>query len=360
MNSPGGWAKALVKLFVISAPVSLLTLAACQSSPAEFNLQYACLQPNLPPCLLAEEFAARVADRTDGRVRIEITSIPDLLGREIDEVPRLEDGTLEMAEIYAAHFFGDGDRAVLDILDLWGLYPDFGTQEQVTEAIRKEIEGIIAKRSRGLVLAVQFYPSNYLFSRRPLRTVADIQGLRIRSHNTLSDDLLDGMGAIAEHVTFDSVSPNLQSGNLGAAISCSSCGVGLRWYYVAAYLVGPIPALGHSWITINGKIWSELPPDIQLIIREEAKRHEVATKEASLARWDQRGVQKNLSEGMVHIELTPELKELMLTASLTTVLPNWVRRAGGPNSKPVMVFNEKVAPIVKVAISQDGTAKEIY
>ena len=56
--------------FLLSAPIVLLVLVACRPSPAEFNLLYACLHRSLPTCVAAEEFAARVADRTGGRVHI--------------------------------------------------------------------------------------------------------------------------------------------------------------------------------------------------------------------------------------------------------------------------------------------------
>ena len=163
MNSPTEWAK----VFLLSAPVGLLILAACQSAPevpAEFNLQYACLHRNLPPCLAAEEFAAQVADRTDGRVQIEITTTSDMGFRAKGVTLQLVvDGTLDMAEIHSAHFQNDGDQAFLDMLDLWGLYRDYETNAEVTEAVREDIEGLIAERSGGVVLASLFYPSNYFF-----------------------------------------------------------------------------------------------------------------------------------------------------------------------------------------------------
>lgn len=102
-----------------------------------------------------------------------------------------------------------------------------------------------------------------------------------------------------------------------------------------------------------------MPPDVQFIIREEAKRHEAATKEDSVARWDRRGVKKTVSAGMEHIELTEELTKVMRTAALTTILPNWVRRAGGSTSTAVRVFNAKDAPIVNVEITNRWTAIEI-
>ena len=356
MNSPGGWAQAPVRLLLLTAAIVMVILTACQASPAEYNFSYACLHRSLPPCIAAEEFAARVADRTDGRVQIEITAISDLAVSDDEVLSRLEDGKLDLAEIFSG--FLSGDRAVFDMLDLWGLYDDYGTQAQVTEAIRNDIEGIIAERSGGMVLAIQFYPSNYFFAKNPLRTAADMQGLRTRSHSRISEDLLESIGSIANPVIFGEVYQAFQVDQLDAALSCSSCGAGLKWHEVADYLVGPIPTLGHSWITINSQRWSELPLDIQLIIQEEALRLETATKNGSLGVWDELGVQENIAAGMEHIQLTPELKDLMRTATITTSIPRMIEESGGPSSNVVKIFNQKIAPIVGVEITEEGQATD--
>ena len=165
MNYPG-WAKILVRLFLLSASIGLIILAACRFSPAEFNLEYACLDRSLPPCSAAEEFADRVADRTDGRVQIKVTSLAGLAKGEIGVLQMLKDGTLDLVEIQAKDFVAEDERALLDILDLLGLYRDYETQTQVNEAIRKDIEGLIVDRSGGVVLGAQFYPSHYVFTKK--------------------------------------------------------------------------------------------------------------------------------------------------------------------------------------------------
>jgi TRAP-type C4-dicarboxylate transport system substrate-binding protein len=251
------------------------------------------------------------------------------------------------------------DESILEIDNLWGLFADYETQSEITEAIRGDVARIVGERSGGVVLAFQFYPSNYFFTKKPLRKPADIQGLKVRSHNKALDDLLRAMGATADSTIFDSVYQAFESGQLDAAVSCSSCGARLAWHEVTGCLVGPMVGLSHSWMAISSRVWEQLPQDIQVIIREEAKRHEEATRRDSLAAWDQRGVQENVETGMEHINLTPEIKEMMRTAALSTVLPNWVQRGGGAASDAVTLFNQKIAPIVKVEITEDGEAREI-
>ena len=112
-------------------------------------------------------------------------------------------------------------------------------------------------------------------------------------------------------------------------------------------------------MTVNGDRWAELSPDLQAIVREEAKRHEEITREKALTIWDEDGIKENEEAGMEIIEFTPELEKLMREAALTKVLPNWIQRAGGPNSEAARIYNEKVAPIVKVEITAEGKAGEI-
>ena len=101
-----------------------------------------------------------------------------------------------------------------------------------------------------------------------------------------------------------------------------------------------------------------MPADIQTIIQEEATRHAELTLASATGVWDQDGVAVNVAGGMVHTTLSAALVESLRLANLSHVLPNWVTRTGGPTSEAVQVFNEVVAPIVRVRVLADGTIEE--
>ena len=231
-----------------------LVLAACRQDSVEFNLQYACLNRALPTCVAAEKFAARIAERTDGKVRIAISALHP---RDEQSAPfgRLAKGTLDLAEVYRGHFGVTGDATTLEISALWGLYPDIETHSDATKAIREITARIVGDESNGIVLAQQVYPSNFLFFAKPLRKAADVKGLRVRSHNVAFDNLLAGIGAYPESRNFASVYHWLDVGQIDAVVSCSSCGSLLTWYEVADYLVGPLPAMRQSWLIISKGRW---------------------------------------------------------------------------------------------------------
>lgn len=330
------------------------------SSGLSFKFQYSCIDRTLDPCLAAaaaDGFAARIFERTNGQVDIQISSFPELGLAGPDTLRLVEDGTLGMAEIYSGYI--GGDLPIVDISNLWGLYPDYATHIKIIEATREDLFRIVSESAGGAkILGYQLYPNNFYFANKPLRTKADFVGMKTRSHSTVLGDLIDGMGANAQFVAFSEVYTALERGILDTAVSCGTCGPGLRWYEVSKYLVGPIVALGHSWVTINGDRWAEMPPDIQAIIQEEATRHEALTLKNATGLWDQNGIYENVANGMEYNEFNDELIESMRQAAITKVLPNWIARAGGPDSEAARIYNEKVAPLLRVRVLPDGTAEE--
>ena len=373
-----------MRKFLFSGFIGLLALmlAACGSTAAEpktqsssasssgdsqlattgqsYKFQFACISRTLDPCILLTQaggFVDRVSERTNGQVEIQISSFPELGLAGPDTLRLVESGTLDFGEIYSGYV--GGDLPIIDMANLWGLIPNNETNLQIIDAVREDMHRIISERSGGKVIGESYYPNNYYFAKKPLRTRDDFQGLKTRSHSTVLGDLIDGMGAEAQFVALSEVYTALERGRIDAAVSCGTCGSGLRWHEVSDYLVGPVIALGVTYLTMNQKRWDAIPADLQAIILEEAAKHTGENRRLVTTEWSIKGVDENVAAGMEYIEFTPELKDALRQASLTKVLPNWVERTGGPDSEAVRIYNEKVAPILKVRVNAEGQAEEI-
>ena len=184
------------------------------------------------------------------------------------------------------------------------------------------------------------------------------RALKTRSHSTVLADLLNGMGADAQFMAFSEVYTGLERGILDAAVSCGPCGAGLRWFEVTDYLVGPIVALGVTYISMNEDRWNEIPADLQAIIIEEADAHSARNRVLVTKEWTKSGVDDNVAGGMEYIEFTPEIKTALRKASIEQVIPNWVDRVGGVDTDAVRMYNTFVAPLLGVSIGADGQAVE--
>ena len=327
------------------------------SQGLSFKFQYACINRTLDPCeLLAGPggMVERIKERTNGQIEIQISSFPELGLAGPDTLRLVEDGTLGMVEIYSGYI--GGDLPIVDVANLWGVIPDFATNWKTIEAVQGPIHKIIEERSNGIVLAESYYGNNYYYTSKPIRTPADLEGMKVRSHSTVLGDLINGMGANAQFVAFSEVYTALERGILDAAVTCGPCGAGLRWFEVADYLNGPIISIGVTYITINKDRWDEIPADLQAIMREEAMKHQVENRRLVENVWDPQGITDNVAGGMEHIPFSQALKDAQKQAAIDVVIPNWVNRTGGPDSEAVKMFNEFVGPIIGVTINSDGKA----
>ena len=336
------------------------------SQGEDIDIQLICINRTGNPCTLiysTEEthgidgFIERVRDRTEGQVDFQISSFPELGLAGPDSLRLIEDRTMELAEIYSGYI--GGDLPIIDMANLWGLYPDPETNFAVIDVTREDIHGIIENQSNGIVIMENYYESNYYFSSRPLNSLEDFQGLKTRSHSTVLSDLLGGMGADPQFMAFADVYTGLERGVLDAAVSCGTCGSGVRWYEVTDYLVGPIVAIGVTWITMNKDVWDAIPADLQAIILEEGERHQRTSREWVETVWADEGISENTEGGMEYIEFSQEVKDALFQAGRNNVLPKWVERTGGPNSEAVQIYNEKAAPIIGVRVGADGQAEDI-
>ena len=335
------------------------------SQGESFEFQMACINRTLVDCGLAignysetEDigFAERVNRRTNGQVVFEISSFPELGIAGPDTMRLVEDGTLDSAQIYSGYV--GGDFPVMDMSNLWGLYPSQEAQLQVIDAIQPRMQEV-TEENNGVQIAYMMTASNYIFSQREIRSLSDLEGMKARSHSSVLSDLMSGMGADPQFIAFADVYPALERGVIDGAISCGSCGHGLRWYEVADYLVGPIVSVGHSWFTINKGRWDQMPQDLQNIVLEEGARHAYLNRALLFNIYAPRAIAENQAEGMELIEFTDEIKAAQRQSAIENVVPGWVERVGGANSDAAILYNEVVAPIVKVQINADGSASAI-
>jgi len=327
------------------------------SSGHSFKFQYACINRTLDPCELLSApggMVERISERTNGQVEIEISSFPELGLAGPDTLRLVADGTLDMVEIYSGYI--GGDLPIVDVANLWGVISDIGTNWKTIDAVSGPLHAIIEDRSNSVVLAESYYGNNYFYASEPLRSPSDFAGMKIRSHSTVLGDLINGMGAEAQFVAFSEVYTALERGILDAAVTCGSCGVGLRWFEVADYLNGPIISIAVTYITVNKDRWDEIPADLQAIMKEEAMAHQVENRRLVEDVWDPAGITENVAGGMEFVEFSQELKDAFKQASINVVIPNWVDRNGGPGSEAVTMFNDLVGPIVGVTIQANGKA----
>jgi TRAP-type C4-dicarboxylate transport system substrate-binding protein len=314
--------------------------ASAQGANPEFKLKLMGINRTLDPWKLYEEWASTVEKRTNGRVQFEMTSLPELGFGGAETIRILKTGVIDVAEVYGGYVAGE--LPMLEILEMPGIFPDSAAAKKAILAWKPAEAKILEQKANAVLLGMAVYPDQAFFSKKPLRTLEDFKGLKVRVHSVALSSLVAGLGGQPLTVAFAEVYTALERGTLDAGITGTKPGFGLRWYEVSKYLVGPISMRPHVALSINKDTWRKLPADVQTILKEEAERIVEAKAFVAIEEWNQEGITKNGEKGMEHQPFTPEVRAAIKNILQTKVVPEWVKRAGG--AEAARLFNEIIAP----------------
>jgi TRAP-type transport system periplasmic protein len=322
-------------------------ISAGEAAKPEFTLKLMGINRTLDPWKLFEEWAQSVEKRTNGRVKFEFTSLPELGLGGAETIRVIKTGVVDVAEVYGGYVAGE--LPMLEILEIPGIFPDPETAKKAILAWKPYEAKILEERANAVLLAMAVYPDQAIFSKRPVRKLEDFKGLKTRVHSVALASLVAGLQGEPLTVAFAEVYTALERGTLDAGISGTKPGLGLRWYEVSKYLVGPISMRPHVALSINKNTWKRLPADLQAILKEEAEAVVEGKAFEAIESWNQEGIDKNVEKGMEHQPFSPEVQTAIKEVLRTKVVPDWVRRAGGQQA--AQRFNEIIAPLVGFTVN---------
>ena len=326
------------------------------SEGEKIKFQHACINRTLLWCKLMEAYLVpNLLERTNGQVEMQISSFPELGLSGTDTMSLVSEGTLGASEIYGGYV--GGEYPALEVQYLWGLWPTHEIHYNVLTSIFPDLEKVIVEATGAVVVSHNWIPGDdqFFFSDNKLTTLEDFKGLKTRSHSAALSDWIEGMGADAQFVAFSEVYTALERGILDAGVTGASPGFSQRWYEVTDYMNGRLISFNSTTNVINGKVWDNIPADLQAIIIEEGAKYELeALRIAGIQNL--MGVARNVDAGLELVEFSEELSAHSFNvAALQHVVPAWINRVGGADHPAVKIFNKKIGPLVGVRIEADGS-----
>jgi TRAP-type C4-dicarboxylate transport system substrate-binding protein len=327
------------------------------SEGLDITVQDACINRTLSFCKMTNEyFFPNVLARTNGQLNLVSSSYPELGISGTDNLGLIADGTLGMAIVAGAYVAGE--VPALDISFLEGLYPDRETMFNALSALVPDLKQLHEDATGGdaIVILINWSPGDdrYFFSQKPLSTVEDFEGMKVRAFGTTISDWIIGMGASAQFVAFAEVYTALERGILDAGVTGASPAYGQRWYEVTKYMNGPLVNFPIVPTMINRAVWEEIPPDLQQIMIEESAKTELEMLRVSSIH-NEIILEKSIKAGLEFVEFSPEVRERSNAALIERVVPNWVKRAGGGDQPVIELFNEHIGERIGMHVNPDGT-----
>jgi len=160
--------------------------------------------------------------------------------------------------------------------DLAALNPDVATLRRSVGAFRPYLEKVLRDRYGSELLALYAYPAQVTFCAKPLDSLADLRGRRIRVSSATQSDWVVSLGAIPVQTALADIVANVRSGNIDCAITGTMSGNTIGLHEVTSHIQTTPVNWGVAAFVANGATWNALPKDIQDLLRRELPKLEQA------------------------------------------------------------------------------------
>ena len=156
---------------------NLLSPTLPTSTGEDIEIQHVCISRNLPTCVMMEaSFAPRLAARTNGQVKLSITSLAELGLSGEDHLTQINSGTLDMANIYTGYV--SGALPAIEVQSLWGMGPDWETTYLALVDMVPDVERMLVEETGGAIVNRNWFAGSdqWFFSKEPLQSLGGFPG----------------------------------------------------------------------------------------------------------------------------------------------------------------------------------------
>lgn len=320
--------RALVVAVLTAAVLGLS--AAAQAQQATWKLQ-SLLNPGYMGTDAEVWFAQEVEKRTGGKLKITVYPGAALGFAGPRMLTAVGQGLLEASQMWGAHV--SGDLRLAEIIELPGLIPyDIPLRKKIVQMVLPHQEKAMAGFGVLPFASGQVEPRN-IYSRKPLRSVADLKGLKLRAQGIVETEFTRAIGATPVTLSWEEVYPAMQQGVIDAYWVTHSATFNAKLFEVAKYCY-EVGLGGANWfVVVNKAALDRLPPDVKKAVLD--LRGPVSEKLWDRVDPDIREFKKRLQDtGMSFTQASPEDMKFMLGVA-PKVWDIWLQR-GGPEAKQLV------------------------
>ncbi|MES2584631.1 MAG: TRAP transporter substrate-binding protein [Pseudomonadota bacterium] len=220
--------------------------------------------------------------------------------------------------------------------DLAGLNPDMASLKTSLAAFRPYLEKSLRELHGIEVLAMYTYPAQVVFCNKPVTSMTELSGRRVRVSSVAQADFVSALGAVPVNVVFSALAASLKGGSVECAITGTMSGNTLGLHTIASHLY-PMPLnWGLAIFGANRAAWEALPPDLRSLLRRELPKLEASIWEES-ERDTAEGVACNTGQAsckvgrkgaMVLVPVSAQDERKRQDIFTSSVLPRWLKRCG--------------------------------
>ncbi len=152
------------------------------------------------------------------------------------------------------------DEPFFDSMDLIGVSTTVAELETAVAAGREAFDRRLQERFNARVMALWPFGPQYFFCNAPVRSVADLRGLKVRSYTPSMTALVQHFGAIPVTLQFSEVYPALQRGLVTCGITSAVSAYAGNWGEVITHVLPLSLAGGVQGHFMSNAAWNRFNP----------------------------------------------------------------------------------------------------
>ena len=311
----------LVSIITGFLGVMIVGASGMNVDAAEIKLSYSTHFPaQHAQCKAAVDWANEIEKRTGGKVKISVFP-----GGTLTQLPHLYDGVVKgISDIgFGIFAISRGRFPVMAALDLPVGYP---TGMVATRTVHEFAKAVKPKELEDVkVLYLHAHGPGVLFTKKPVRTLEDVKGMKIRATGT-SARVVEALGGVPVALpiggTYEALQKNIAEGNFAAMEALK----GFKLAEVVKY-VTKLSSVGYTttfFVVMNKEKWNALPGDIQKVF-EQVSEEWVAVHGKIWDDTDEEGISFAKSKGNEIIEQS-EAESEKWTQAVASVIKDYIAK----------------------------------
>ena len=129
------------------------------------------------------------------------------------------------------------------------------------EALQEEFEDVKVLELNGCIQA-------FLWTRKPVHSLADLKGMKIRAPGGFQTQYIKALGAEPVFMPLGDVYLALETGTIDGLVTCPPLVLSFKLYEVAKYGVVATFGCVSEGVVMNKAVWEKTPDDLKVIIEE--------------------------------------------------------------------------------------------
>lgn len=333
---------------VLSIALSVACGAALAQSPNSMRIAGNFSSNNKHVDLIEKPFFLQLPKATGMTLSVNYNPMDVLNVQAADALRLLRSGTFDVMSVQIG--MASRDDPFFEGLDLIGVSTNMNDLRQAVAAYREVFDQRLQARFNAKVMTLWPFGPQVFYCNKPIRSVDDIKGLKVRSFTPSMAALIQHLGATPITLQFSEVYTSLQRGVADCGVTSPTSGNTGKWPEVTSHFL-PLSVSGSvQGHFMNLAYWKRFTPEQQAKLAAEFRKMEdqmwaladTVNDDAINCNIGREPCKEGVKFKMQLVNVSPEDANKVKSAVSAVVLPLWKQTCNKVDPKCSEIWNSTV------------------